>query len=167
MNLNICPFQVSRIFLAVNCFFFYLRLFRIYHASWRLGPKLVIFHKMVRKIIIQGYIWQVSIVTEARLFVQDGSRSESSHMPKLITVDSLKCPPKYKRSNFHRDYFLQIPEIVTFMFLLMIFILAYGVASHALIDPYRMIDPETITPLLVEIFFLPYWQMYGELSLDR
>ena len=62
---------------------------------------------------------------------------------------------------------LQIPEIITFMFLLIIFILAYGVASHALIDPYRMLNMSEIAPLLLDIVFLPYWQMYGELSLDR
>ena len=61
----------------------------------------------------------------------------------------------------------QIPEIVTFMFLLFIFILAYGVASQALVDPYRDFTIENIAPLLRDIIFLPYWQMYGELSLDR
>ena len=45
--------------------------------------------------------------------------------------------------------------------------LAYGVASQALIDPYRELTLETLGPLLKDIVFLPYWQMYGELSLDR
>ena len=53
------------------------------------------------------------------------------------------------------------------MFVLIIFILAYGVASHALIDPYRSLNLSEVLPLLMDIVFLPYWQMYGELSLDR
>ena len=38
----------SRIVFAFNCGVYYLRIFRTYHASQRLGPKLVIFQKMVR-----------------------------------------------------------------------------------------------------------------------
>ena len=77
----------------------------------------------------------------------------------LNMLESFICPPLL--------HVLQIPEIITFMFLLIIFILAYGVASHALIDPYRMLNMSEIAPLLLDIVFLPYWQMYGELSLDR
>lgn len=50
--------------------------------------------------------------------------------------------------------------------LLIIFITAYGVGSQAIIDPYRELNFQTIGLLLYDIFFLPYWQMYGELSLD-
>ena len=89
-------FAAARILFALNAAFFYTRLFRIYHASRNLGPKLVIFHRM-------------------------------------------------------------IPEIVTFVFLLVIFIFAYGVASQALIEPYREFSWEGLGPLLFHIFFLPYW----------
>ena len=60
----------------------------------------------------------------------------------------------------------QIPEIVTFMLLLIVFILAYGVAIQAIIDPYREFSLETIGKVLFSILFMPYWQMYGELSLE-
>ncbi len=56
---------------------------------------------------------------------------------------------------------------MTFVFLLVVFILAYGVASQAIIDPYRQFSWDGVWPLMFEIMFLPYWQMYGELSLDR
>ena len=39
--------QVARVLFAINCALFYMRIFRIYHASKNLGPKLVIFHRMV------------------------------------------------------------------------------------------------------------------------
>ena len=42
-------FMASRIMFAFNCAFFYVRVFRIYHANRNLGPKLVIFHRMVRE----------------------------------------------------------------------------------------------------------------------
>ena len=45
-------FWYARITFAVNCAFYYLRVFRIYHASQSLGPKLVIFHKMVSLILV-------------------------------------------------------------------------------------------------------------------
>ena len=53
------------------------------------------------------------------------------------------------------------------MLLLIVFILAYGVSSQAIIDPYREFKLENFGPLLFNIFFLPYWQMYGELQLER
>ncbi len=51
--------------------------------------------------------------------------------------------------------------------LLIVFILAYGVASQALIDPYRELDWSNVATLIQDIIFLPYWQMYGELSLEN
>ena len=52
--------------------------------------------------------------------------------------------------------------------LLIVFIAAYGVGSQAIINPYRQFnwDWESFDELLKGIFFLPYWQMYGELNLE-
>jgi transient receptor potential cation channel subfamily M protein 2 len=62
----------------------------------------------------------------------------------------------------------QIQEIIIFMVLLVVFIVGYGVASQALIDPYRQFDSAQIWPFIANnILFLPYWQMFGELSLDE
>ena len=52
------------------------------------------------------------------------------------------------------------------MALLVIFIIAYGVANQAIIDPYRDLDWKNIGPLLYDIIVLPYWQMYGDLQLE-
>lgn len=102
-------------------------MFRIYHASRSLGPKLVIFHRMVSTLYYTYMLPRVHVLVK-----------------------------------------LQIPEIVTFMFLLFIFILGYGVASQAMIDPYRVFSWAGFGKLMLEdVFLLPYWQMYGELSLDR
>jgi hypothetical protein len=53
------------------------------------------------------------------------------------------------------------------MALLLIFILAYGVASQAIIRPYRELNWKELSELVGQVLFLPYWQMYGELSLDQ
>ena len=98
-------FQVSRTLFAINATLLYSRLFRVYHASLKLGPKLVIFHRM-------------------------------------------------------------IPEIITFMLLLIIFILGYGTASQALLNPALKFDTAEIPNFIYNIIFLPYWQMYGELNLE-
>ena len=44
-------FQVARTLFAINAALLYIRLFRVYHASLQLGPKLVIFHRMIPEII--------------------------------------------------------------------------------------------------------------------
>ena len=51
--------------------------------------------------------------------------------------------------------------------LLIVFLTAYGVGSQALIDPYREFSLENILELIEHVFFLPYWQMYGELNLEE
>ena len=99
-------FWLSRVLMAYNCAFYYVRMFRIFHASTNLGPKLVVFHKM-------------------------------------------------------------IPQIITFMFLLIVFIFAYGIGSQAMIDPYRELTLDNIGNLWNEAIMQPYWQMFGELSLDK
>ena len=45
-------FQISRVLFAINAAMLYIRLFRIYHVNWNLGPKLVIFHMMIVDITI-------------------------------------------------------------------------------------------------------------------
>merc|ERR1712168_1096509 len=94
-------FQISRILFAINCALLYCRLLRVYHASWTLGPKLVVFHRM-------------------------------------------------------------ISEIVTFLMLLIIFILGYGAASQALLNPAREFNAADVPQMIYNIIYLPYWQMYGE-----
>ena len=59
-----------------------------------------------------------------------------------------------------------IPEIIIFLMLLLIFILGYGVASQALLNPYNEFQWSAVPDLVTNIIFLPYWQMYGELSIE-
>lgn len=50
--------------------------------------------------------------------------------------------------------------------LLVVFMTSYGVASQTLIDPYRDGTGNIFRDVLHKIFIMPYWQMFGELSLD-
>lgn len=47
LRLHPVTFKWGRITYALNANIFYIRLFRIYHVNYRLGPKLVIFYRMV------------------------------------------------------------------------------------------------------------------------
>ena len=115
-------FGAARVVFAANCLVLYIRVLRVFHVRWNLGPKVVIMYRM-------------------------------------------------------------FPEMMSFMVLLSIFILAYGTASQALISPATSFQWERLPRLLENIIWLPYWQvggssrmngcwqpslqMYGELSLDR
>lgn len=55
----------------------------------------------------------------------------------------------------------------TFVFILLLGVVAYGVGSQSLIDPYRILSWEGVRSAFVGAFVLPYWQLYGELSLDQ
>ena len=104
----LATFMYARILFAINGFLLYVRLLRVYHTSFSLGPKLIIFQKM-------------------------------------------------------------LPQLYTFLVLLIIFILGYGMASQALITPGAKFKSAFIGNYnLVEgVLFAPYWQMYGELNLDE
>lgn len=62
--------------------------------------------------------------------------------------------------------FNMLPELVSFLFLLIIFILAYGTGSQALLSPQSSLQVDNLWSILEKVVWLPYWQMYGELSLD-
>lgn len=47
------------------------------------------------------------------------------------------------------------------------FACAYGVAVQALVDPYREADWKEVARTAGAVLELPYWQMYGELQLER
>ncbi|XP_042880237.1 transient receptor potential cation channel subfamily M member-like 2 [Penaeus japonicus] len=45
-------FRWGRVFYAVNTTVFYCRLFRMYHVNYHLGPKLVIFYRMITEVLV-------------------------------------------------------------------------------------------------------------------
>jgi len=61
--------------------------------------------------------------------------------------------------------FVQLKELVLFMLIFVIVIIAYGVTSQALMYMYLQRDPY---PLIIrDIFYYPYWSLAGELYLDE
>ncbi|XP_071090476.1 transient receptor potential cation channel subfamily M member-like 2 [Haliotis cracherodii] len=56
-----------------------------------------------------------------------------------------------------------LEELVLFVMILVVFLLAYGVASQGLLYPQR--KPDAV--ILKDIVFYPYWQLYGEIFLDE
>ena len=54
-------------------------------------------------------------------------------------------------------------DLAFFTIILMVFIIAYGLASQAILYPNT---PFSLT-LMKEIVRKPYWQMYGELFLEE
>ena len=139
MNTFFSFLQLGRILMVFNGPLFFFRVFRVYHASWKLGPKLIIIHRMVICIPIELQIEFVTIKNLANI------------------IDKF---------YIYFSNLIQIPEIIIFVALLVIFIIAYGVANQAIIDPYRDLEWKNIGPLLYDILVLPYWQMYGDLQLE-
>eukprot|EP00794_Sanderia_malayensis_P009473 gene9473-10461_t len=56
-----------------------------------------------------------------------------------------------------------VKDLLYFLFIMAVFLSAYGVARQALLDP---VSP-TSWRSVVEIFFTPYWQTYGELFINK
>jgi transient receptor potential cation channel subfamily M protein 2 len=54
-------------------------------------------------------------------------------------------------------------ELVTFILVLTVFLVAYGIVSQGLLYLQRKSD----WIILKDIIYYPYWQFYGELFLDE
>ena len=98
-------FGVSRVLFASNAFLLYARFFRFYHSSLKLGPKLVILHRM-------------------------------------------------------------LPEIASFLLLIVIFILGYGTAREALLNSYNNFNASYVPGIINDVCFIPIWEMLGELNVE-
>ena len=57
---------------------------------------------------------------------------------------------------------LQVKELLFYLVIMVVFFVAHGVVIMAVTQPTRDFKFEVIR----EIFYYPYWQMFGELSLD-
>lgn len=58
---------------------------------------------------------------------------------------------------------LQVEELIMFLLVLVVFLLAYGVSSQGLL--YRVRNPNWV--IVRDIIYFPYWILYGELFLDE
>ena len=56
----------------------------------------------------------------------------------------------------------QLKDLFFFIFILVVFLTGYGVASHSLLYPN---ESDFIT--FAEIFIKPYWNIFGELFLNE
>ncbi|XP_013384358.1 transient receptor potential cation channel subfamily M member 2 isoform X1 [Lingula anatina] len=56
-----------------------------------------------------------------------------------------------------------ITDVIFFVMILLVFLLAYGVAVQALLYPNHKRD----WSILKDVVYIPYWQMYGDLFLDE
>ena len=59
--------------------------------------------------------------------------------------------------------FVQVEELVMFMVVLVVFLLAYGVCSQGLL--YKKREPSF--EIVKDIIQFPYWQLYGEIFLEE
>lgn len=57
---------------------------------------------------------------------------------------------------------LQVVDLMYFVVILLVFIVAYGVASQAILFPNTALSPN----IILDVLRRPYWQMYGELFLE-
>ncbi|CAH8549224.1 unnamed protein product [Schistosoma haematobium] len=56
-----------------------------------------------------------------------------------------------------------LEELISFIFILIVVFLAYGISLHVLLYPYRH---EFSWSDVRDVLYYPYWNLYGELSLD-
>ncbi|CAG5125692.1 unnamed protein product [Candidula unifasciata] len=75
---------------------------------------------------------------------------------KLYTANRILGPKLYMINRM-------LVELGNFCMVLVVFLLAYGVASQALLYKHR----DTSWQILKDILYFPYWQLYGELFLEE
>lgn len=68
-----------------------------------------------------------------------------------------------KTHNF-KMCLLQIGDLAFFFALFALFIFSFGIMYQAILFPNSLLPP---WELFKDLIYLPYWQMYGELNIDR
>ena len=69
----------------------------------------------------------------------------------------------HAKLGFELYLFFQGNELRMFIMVLVVFLLAYGVASQGLLYFERSAD----WVILKDVIYFPYWQLYGEIELDE
>lgn len=65
--------------------------------------------------------------------------------------------------NIDRRLCLQIHDVILFVTILGVCLVGYGVAIQAILFPFE----EPSWDLLLNVVYVPFWQIHGELFLDR
>lgn len=107
----------------------------------------------------------ISISLRFTLSAQDFIWARSLYCLTLATFYLRFMPVFYAYENVGPKVIMiqkMLTDLLFFFAIFIIFLLSYGIASHALRFPNSKIE----WSLLKNIVYLPYWQMYGELFLD-
>ena len=87
----------------------------------------------------------------------------SKFFAKLYVRETLLCVSDFIHC-FEKAPFFQIPNLVRFSFVWIVFMAAFGVISKAVSTPQRFGDVTAYD--IINVISLSYWQTYGELFLD-
>ena len=129
--------EAGRIVLSICVMMFWFRILHIFSVHKELGPKLVMIGRMV-----SSYIFL-----------------------KLASCSLNSSVTSYEVELFLPLWYisLQMVDLAFFVIILMVFIIAYGVASQVILYPNSDFGLELIRDVLKK----PYFQMYGELFLEE
>lgn len=84
--------------------------------------------------------------------------------PKIIMIQKMVISFKFSLFFFFHSFFpLKLRDLMFFLTILVIFILSFGVAMQSLLYPTLPFSSDTMR----QVVYTPYWQIFGELFLDR
>ena len=127
-------FEAGRAVLAVDFMVFTLRLIHIFAVHKQLGPKIIIVERMV---------------SPRRPGPRPRGDGEPPPPPRAMDA-SLLPPPQMK-------------DVFFFLFFLSVWLVAYGVATQALLHPHD----GRLEWLLRRVLYRPYLQIFGQIPLDE
>ncbi|XP_039250889.2 transient receptor potential cation channel subfamily M member-like 2 isoform X1 [Styela clava] len=103
-----------------------------------------------------GLRWFVSLLDEALILYSFSFMIQCVRIVHIFAVHHILGPKIIMVGKMLKD-------LLFFLFILVVFLLAYGVASQALLYP----GETSFSQIIVGIIYKPYWQIYGELFLDE
>jgi transient receptor potential cation channel subfamily M protein 2 len=80
---------------------------------------------------------------------------------KNLIFDSVLCYNFLSQACI--SFGVQVEELMMFMMVLVVFLLAYGVTSQGML--YKRREPSL--SIITDLIQFPYWQLYGELYLEE
>lgn len=138
----------GRVIYCIDIIFWYIRVLDIFGVNKYLGPYVMMIGKMV--ITFSFSLWAEK-------------KSCENHMTDMTCIQTEWTEV---HAGFNLFLVFQMIDMMYFVVIMLVVLMSFGVARQAILHP----DEEPTWRLARNIFYMPYWMIYGEVfadSIDR
>ncbi|XP_041041255.1 transient receptor potential cation channel subfamily M member 3 [Carcharodon carcharias] len=144
----------GRVIYCVDIIYWYIRLLDIFGVNKYLGPYVMMIGKMEGYIDIGASALLIDLIIPE---LKGLSYDDRLHSPGLYSFEFRKL------REMSKGYGTKMIDMMYFVIIMLVILMSFGVARQAILHPNE--DPSW--RLARNIFYMPYWMIYGEVFADQ